>query len=100
MTSENPQETPEQRKKRLAAARQARYVAKQRAAGLVVGATVRRDLIDAVTPQVIRALDAGQPLGPALNEKQKEAGRLGLKVQKILAAGGLKAKWLRFALDL
>lgn len=99
-------ETSESRKKRLAAARQARYVERKRAAGLVVGAAVPQavldalptltpdvlDVIPALTPAVIKLLKSGRAIRPALTNEQISTFKLGQKVQEILrASGGLKA---------
>ena len=67
---------------------------------MVVGATVRRDLIDAATPQVIRALDAGQQLGQAMSPRDVDALKLGRKVRKIIEEGGPAAWTLKKLLDL
>jgi hypothetical protein len=99
-------ETPESRKKRLAAARQARYVERKRASGLVVGAAVPQCVLDALpaltpeviavlpalTPEVVKLLKSGRAIRPALTDEQVSTFKLGQKVQKILRAeGGLKA---------
>ena len=84
------EETPEQRKKRLAAACQARYVERKRAAGLVVGATVPQAALD-VLPDVMRVLKLGRRIGPALNAKELATFKLGRKVEGILEEGGPSA---------
>lgn len=83
-------ETPEARKKRLAAARQARYVARKQAAGLVVGTTVPQAALD-VLPDVMRVLKLGRRIGPALNAKELATFKLGRKVEGILEEGGPSA---------
>lgn len=73
---------------------------------MAVGVIVRRDLLDAVTPRVLDALDHGRPLVAALNDHQIETYKLGMKVEKILLAAddgikaAAKAATLRRFLDL
>ena len=93
-------ETPESRKKRLAAARQASYVKRKRAAGLAVGVTVTNEWLElskspiaqkilslAKNPRFQQILAEGKNLRPALTESELEALRLGRRVQKVLEEG-------------
>lgn len=94
-------EDKDERRKRLAAARQARYRARKGAEGLLFGVTITKKDREAVSaPKAQRALALGRELGPALTQAEMEVFRLGRKVHDILKGGGPTAWTLKKLLDL
>ena len=101
----------DERKRRLAAARQARYRARKREEGMLFGVTVTNEWLElskspiaqkvlslAKNPRFQQVLAEGKNLRPALTESELEALRLGQRVQKVLAEGGSKALGLKLAM--
>jgi len=89
-----------EQKRAAAAARQARYVERRRAAGYTVGATVRtRDLAAVQAPAVQQALEQGQGLGAALSLADARALKVGQRVLALVRAGGWRGWVLRRVLS-
>jgi len=85
-----------EQKRAAAAARQARYVERKRAAGYAVGVTVReRDLEAVQAPAAQQALEHQRPLGPALKPAEVQALKIGQRVLTLVRAGGWRAWLLR-----